>query len=208
MDSQKNNNQTEKGCDVMDSPKNAALKAHNQNIAEKPLIDKMEKEFLNFNQQIEKIAQAVKDETISNEEAQKAYEIIDEKVARLQAEHKAEIDALNKWIKENEAVLKSNHERMDIIESAIDTIMETEDETKALLNNAKLIFNQLEENKEKNHSEHLALTETITNLRKYIVGSLESQQEDNGKNFMYTYILFGLTIVAVVADIIIRLVRG
>ena len=53
MDSQKNN-QAGKGCDVMDSPKNAALKAINQNIAEKPRIDKIEKEFLNLNQQIEK----------------------------------------------------------------------------------------------------------------------------------------------------------
>ena len=206
MDSLKNNQ--EKGCVVMDSPKNVALKALNQNIAENQLIVKIEEEFLDLNQQIEKITQAVKAGTISIEEAQKDYERFEKEEARLQAEHEAEIDALTKRIKENEARIKETDERMAIIENAIDSIMETDDETKALLNNAKLIFNQLAENEEKNHSEHLALTKTITNLREYIVCAKEDLEEDNGKNFMYLYILFGLTIVAVGADFIIRLVRG
>ena len=198
----------------MDSPKNAALKAYNQNIAEKPLMDKIEKECLDIHQQIESIAQALKAGIISSEEAQKAYEIIDEKVARLQEKQDAlmkRIEENDKIIKENHEWMKLNHERMDIIESAIDSIMETDDETKALLNNAKTIFNRLTQIEEKNNTEHLALTKTITNLREYIVCAkedLENQLEDLGKNFMYIYVLFGLTIVAVGADIAIRLVRG
>ena len=224
MDSQKNNNQTEKGCDVMDSPKNTALKTHNQNIAEKPLIDKMEKEFFDINQQIERIAQAVKAGTMSIEEAQKAYEIIEEKVARLQAEQ----DGLKKRVKENEAELKLDNERILTLGKTVDAIMETNDiimdadEIKALFNNTKLFYNRLAEIEERidnrftkieerleERPEHLvALTKTITNLREYIVGSSESQQEDNGKSFMYLYILFGLTIAAVGADIVTRLIRG
>lgn len=212
MNSQKNNQ--EKGYDVMDSPIIAAQKSHNQNIAEKPLIDKMEKGFLDINQQIERIAQAVEAGTMSIEEEQKAYERIEEEIARMQAEQ----DGLKKRLKESEELLKVNNDRIltlgktvDAIMETNDIIMDTEDETKALFNNAKLIFNRLAENDDKNHAEHLALTQKIINLREYIVCSkedLERQQEDNGKSFMYLYILFGLTIAAVGADIVIRLIRG
>ena len=188
----------------MNSPIIAAQKALNQNIAEKPLIDKMEKEFLNINQQVERIAQAVKAGTISIEEKQKADERIEEEIARLQAEQ----DGLKKRAKENDKSIKENDERLLNIETAIVTITETEDETKALFNNAKSIFNRLAAIEDKHHAEHLALTEKIGNLRQFIVGSSERQQEDNGRNFMYLYILFGLTIVAVGADIVIRLIRG
>ena len=195
----------------MDSPKNTALKAYNQNIAEKPLIDKMEKEFSDLNQQMEIIVQAVKAGTLSIEEDQKACEIIEEDMARMQAEQdalKKRVKENDERIKENDERIKENNERLLVIGKTIDALMETneltlgaEDEIKELFDNTKLFYDRLAETEGKNHSEHLALVKTITSL-------LERQQEDLGKSFMYLYMLFGLTIVAVGADIVIRLVRG
>ena len=179
----------------MDLPNNTSLKTINQNIAEKGIVDKMEavqKEFSDLDQQMKRIVQALEAGTISIEEAKTAIERFDEKMADLQAEQ----DGLQKKLEEVNGQILT-------IETASVEMMETEDETKALFDNAMSIFKRLTEIDGKNHSEHLALSQKIVNSKKYL-----ENHPDKHKQFFYFYLLPGLVIAAtIVLAIVITLVH-
>ena len=212
----------------MDSPKNSALKTHNQNIAEKWLLDKIEaakqelsvffqqhiaekgrldkieaaeKKFSDF---VPKIEAAVEAGTISNEQAQTTIEQEQTAIERLYenlADLQAEWDGLRKEPKEVDGRLSS-------IETAIAEMMETEDERKALLDNVRSIFRrfteieekitEITEIEEKNHSEHVAIPQKIVNSKEYL---------ENHPDKKFGLLIAAVVIAAVVVDIVITLVH-
>ena len=180
----------------MDSPIIAAQKTLNQNIAENELLDKMDatdKDLLDLRKELSKLVEVVENTAISDEEAQKHFKNIYKK----QEEYGNRIKQYDEMIEAVLKQIKENNERISTLEDATNTMMETEDETKTLLNNAKSIFmrfDKLEEkikkNEEKSHHEHITIKEYL--------------EDRIDKQFFYLYLLFGITIVATVISIFVH----
>ena len=201
MDSPKNSNQiiAEKWLlDKIEAAKKELSVFFQQHIAEKGLLDKIEAAEKKLSDFVPKIEAAVEAGTISNEQAQTAIEQEQTAIERLYknlADLQAEWDGLRKEPKEVDGRLSS-------IETAIAEMMETEDERKTLLDNVRSIFRRFTEIKEKiteiteieekNHSEHLALSQKIVNSKEYL-----ENHPDKHKQFFYFGLLFGLVIAAI-----------